>query len=285
MALHHPTRSTKERPAMTHATIEREALQTVLEALEGIHPGNMTPMAEEYWNKAITVAKQALAAAPVQPAIEPFALLAEWAATSRTRFVSRSHGMQTTDTVSRDALMQLICAARAAPEAPVPQPAPELKPVEFGMHDDKMMFKVGAQQFTLDYEPDTQDEFNFMRDMLVHAFSIFTPDVKTTPPAQPAVQEPKQSPPFTFRRFVAGSERAQDVAVHREVTLEAAVRVAAKICPPSESGHPTVLVYTQPAAQPAVPDAIIEAGESPDYRDGWNDCRQTMLQILKARTL
>lgn len=45
---------------MTHVTIEREALQTVLEALEGIHPGNMTPMAEEYWNKAITVAKQAL---------------------------------------------------------------------------------------------------------------------------------------------------------------------------------------------------------------------------------
>jgi hypothetical protein len=36
-----------------------------------------------------------------------------------------------------------------------------------------------------------------------------------------------------------------------------------------------------PAAQPAVPDAIIEAGESPDYRDGWNDCRQTMLEMMK----
>jgi hypothetical protein len=38
------------------------------------------------------------------------------------------------------------------------------------------------------------------------------------------------------------------------------------------------------AAQPAVPDAIIEAGESPEFRDGWNECRETMLQMLKART-
>jgi hypothetical protein len=35
------------------------------------------------------------------------------------------------------------------------------------------------------------------------------------------------------------------------------------------------------AAQPAVPDAIIEAGESPDYRDGWNDCRAEMLKGMK----
>jgi hypothetical protein len=40
-------------------------------------------------------------------------------------------------------------------------------------------------------------------------------------------------------------------------------------------------VAMNPAAQPAVPDAIIEAGESPDYRDGWNDCRQTMLEMMK----
>jgi hypothetical protein len=38
-----------------------EALDLALEALEGIHPGNMTPMAEEYWNKAITAIKQARA--------------------------------------------------------------------------------------------------------------------------------------------------------------------------------------------------------------------------------
>jgi hypothetical protein len=35
------------------------------------------------------------------------------------------------------------------------------------------------------------------------------------------------------------------------------------------------------AAQLAMPDAIIEAGESPDYRDGWNDCRQAMLEMMK----
>jgi hypothetical protein len=64
------------------------------------------------------------------------------------------------------------------------------EPIEFGMNGEKMMFKVGVQQFTLDYEPDTQDEFNFMRDMLVHALSTFTPDVNSTPPAQPAVQGP-----------------------------------------------------------------------------------------------
>jgi hypothetical protein len=38
-----------------------EALDLALAALDGIHPGNMTPMAEEYWNKAITAIKQARA--------------------------------------------------------------------------------------------------------------------------------------------------------------------------------------------------------------------------------
>ena len=46
-----------------------EALKLALEALEGIHPGNMTPMAEEYWNKAITAIKQALAASVQKGAI------------------------------------------------------------------------------------------------------------------------------------------------------------------------------------------------------------------------
>jgi hypothetical protein len=38
------------------------------------------------------------------------------------------------------------------------------------------------------------------------------------------------------------------------------------------------------ATQPAVPDAFgTREGEHPQYVQGWNDCRQTMLEILKAR--
>jgi hypothetical protein len=62
--------------------------------------------------------------------------------------------------------------------------------------------------------------------------------------------------------------------------------------PNVDVAHGTKLYTTPPAqpateessaTQPAVPDAIIEAGESPEFRDGWNECRETMLQMLKAR--
>ena len=41
-------------------------MRLALEALKDIHPGNMTPMAEEYWGKAITALRQALEQ-PEQP--------------------------------------------------------------------------------------------------------------------------------------------------------------------------------------------------------------------------
>jgi hypothetical protein len=37
-----------------------EAMKQALEALEEIHPGNMTPMAEEAWNKVITALRKAI---------------------------------------------------------------------------------------------------------------------------------------------------------------------------------------------------------------------------------
>ncbi len=60
-----------------------------------------------------------------------------------------------------------------------PENQPNQYGVEFLLRGPKFAFKVGAQQFTLDYEPTEPGEFEFMRDMLIHAFSTFTPDVKT----------------------------------------------------------------------------------------------------------
>lgn len=41
-------------------------------------------------------------------------------------------------------------------------------------------------------------------------------------------------------------------------------------------------LYTTPPAAP-VPDAITGDDESPEYRTGWNECRETMLHMLTTR--
>jgi hypothetical protein len=66
------------------------------------------------------------------------------------------------------------------------------------------------------------------------------------PPAQPAVQEP------SFKEWTQDYVRDN---IHK---LKAA-----------------------PPAQPAVPDAITDDSESPEYRTGWNDCRAEMLKGMK----
>ena len=39
---------------------------------------------------------------------------------------------------------------------------------------------------------------------------------------------------------------------------------------------------TRAMAQPAVPDAITDNSESPDYRAGWNECRELTIQMRKS---
>ena len=69
-----------------------------------------------------------------------------------------------------------------------PENQPNQYGVQFLMHGAKMAFRIGNRQFCLDYEPDEPGEFEFMRDALVSAFSIFTPDVKIA-------QQPDPAPP------------------------------------------------------------------------------------------
>jgi hypothetical protein len=91
-------------------------------------------------------------------------------------------------------------------------------------------------------------------------------DLIATTPAQPApVQEP-----FEYWNAVEGWVKIDEVREHFDSVGCGTIYKTA--------GDGRVPLT---AARPAVPDAIVEAGESPDYRDGWNDCRQAMLKGMK----
>jgi hypothetical protein len=88
----------------------------------------------------------------------------------------------------------------------------------------------------------------------------------TTPPTQPApVQEP-----------VAWRYDLKQTGSFAGVSTEYS-RIKLKI------GENWTPLYTTPPAQPAVPDAMTSADiqEHIEYVAGWNDCRQTMLEMMK----
>jgi len=86
--------------------------------------------------------------------------------------------------------------ARAIEAAHGIKDQPEQEPVAVKhcvmMHGNNMAFKIGNQQFTLDFQPSEPGEFEFMENCLIHALHHFALSVQSTPPtAQPApVQEP-----------------------------------------------------------------------------------------------
>lgn len=138
-----------------------------------------------------------LAASPTPPAEQQ-------AASSAVLKAIREANMQLVRT-GDDAFMLVPYKVATAEQQAAPKAAPQQKAhhltqaltdhenqpnqygVEFGMSGQQMHFKIGNQLFRLAYEPDDQQEFEFMKRMLIHAFSTFTPDVKAAPGEQNAV--------------------------------------------------------------------------------------------------
>ena len=88
-----------------------DAMKQALEALEEIHPGNMTPMAEEAWNKAIATLRHAIEQAERQ---EPVAWM--WKDGTLTIDPDRADGTWTplyTDPPQREP-HELLCVCGAS---------------------------------------------------------------------------------------------------------------------------------------------------------------------------
>jgi hypothetical protein len=116
----------------------------------------------------------------------------------------------------------------------------------------------------------------------------------TTPPAQPApVQEPVA---YLFTNVQSGDIESSTDPDYKEGEREMwfrerLVRPAAQpaVQEPDHGDELTIAYMSglhdgkKLAAQPAVPDAIhhTDLSEHPQYIEGWNDCRQAMLEMMK----
>jgi hypothetical protein len=103
--------------------------------------------------------------------------------------------------------------------------------IEFRMMGPKLAFSIGNQCFTLDHEPDSDDEAEFMKRALCHALSGFAPDVKTSgADAQPA------RAPLTEEQIAHAFASVKWNAAPSSVWFEAGVRFAERAHRIGEAG-------------------------------------------------
>jgi hypothetical protein len=106
-----------------------------------------------------------------------------------------------------------------------------------------------------------------------------------TPPAQPAPVQPLTwlktiETPGGFGKFVEAKPNekgAKPVYLMPPAAQPAPVQ-------DTEAHYKGVVegvqkLFDDKRAQPAVPDAITDDSESSEYRTGWNDCRQAMMEM------
>jgi hypothetical protein len=108
----------------------------------------------------------------------------------------------------------------------------------------------------------TNADFDYEGDLPEGDYTLYT-----TPPAQPApVQEPVAWP-----CLIAEADFSQNTVT---LTMQ---------CEDYKVSARQHWLSTTPPAQPAVPDAIhhTDLSESLEYIQGWNECRQAMLEMMK----
>jgi hypothetical protein len=224
-----------------------EALKLALEALDGIHPGNMTPMAEEYWNKAITAIKQARAldkmaenARELGLDYEPVAMPENWFAGMPEEYRKEAWRVAT---------------------PPAGQPAPVQEPVAFKQFLSDIHTAAGLVTHG--------KQCKALGERLSEGVMRYY--MATSPAAQPAVPPVVQN--ICIECANADSWGLPD-------------KPACRSCISNSEWSPlnrsSVNPITPPAAQPAIPDALFRhAPEHPQYIEGWNDCRAEMLKGMK----
>ena len=102
--------------------------------------------------------------------------------------------------------------------------------------------------------------------------------IKQALAAQPAAQESSNYNEFV-ETACALIKAADDAAADRDYMLDSDDCI--RVLRGEWKGEFLNDMPQRPAAQPAVPDAITDIGENPDYRAGWNECRETMLEMMK----
>jgi hypothetical protein len=182
-------------------------------------PADGTQVSKVWWDGEKLMAKPIPLEDIYQPEQEPVGLI--------DRLTNPEQHYEFTDPKKANAVLMSLC--QEAADALAAQPAPVQEPV--WIQPDHLQ-KAQKAPFLCRVEPHKRDDFV---------------PLYTTPPAQPAVQEPDHGDELTIA-YMSGLHDGKKLA-----------------------------------AQPAVPDAIhhTDLSEHPQYIHGWNDCRAEMLKGLK----
>lgn len=113
------------------------------------------------------------------------------------------------------------------------------------IYDDRVVLKALPEEYSYQYK--TADE-TYMIAKNIKRWMQF-PDSEFISPSAPtqSAAPKKAGPPFVFDRYINGNLMAEGVAIEREITLESAMRIAAKIASRGTNGEVPVLVLKESA--------------------------------------